>query len=92
MKKLFYWMLKRYSQTEKGRINIIRILDEQVQEEYCEQTIYGNVYNHFIEFAMANPFIVKCALRKDEEALDMLKKGIDSAFDRSVEYIQKEMK
>lgn len=92
MKRLFNWMLNKYSKTEKDRIKIIRVLDEQVQDDYNEQTLYGNVYNHFIEFCMANPFIVKCALRDDKDALEVLKKGIDSSFDKSVEFIKKEMK
>ena len=59
MKTIFKYLLKRYSQTEKGRIEIMRFMDDKVSDNYREQTLYGNVYNYFIEFVVANPFIVR---------------------------------
>ncbi len=91
MKTIFIWLLKKYANTEKGRIEIMRIIDDKVSDNYNEQTLYGNVYNYFIEFAMANPFIVKCALQKDKESLRILKSGIEKSFDEAVGFIQKEM-
>ena len=92
MKKLFYILLKKYSKTEKDRIKIIQTLDDQVWENYPEQTYYGNVYNHFIEFVMANPFIVRQVMLRDNQALDILKRGMGSAFDEAIKYIEKEAK
>jgi hypothetical protein len=91
MKTIFLWLLKKYANTEKGRIEIMRIMDDKVSDNYTEQTTYGNVYNYFIEFMMANPFIVKCALKKDKDSLTILKSGIDKAFDEAVVYIENEM-
>jgi hypothetical protein len=91
MKTVFIWLLKKYASTESGRIEIMRIMYDKVCDNYSEQTLYGNVYNYFIEFTMANPFIVKCALGKDKEGLRILKKGIKLAFGEAVGYIEKEM-
>jgi hypothetical protein len=90
MKAIFRYLLKKYSQTERGRIEIMRIMDDKVSDNYSEQTLYGNVYNYFIEFVIANPFIVKCTLKNDKESLDILKSGIQKGFDEAVGYISKE--
>lgn len=92
MKMIFKYLLNRYSQTEKGRIEIMRMLDDKVSHNYNEQTLYGNVYNYFIEFVMANPFIVKCTLKNDKDSLQILKRGMEKSFDDAVSYIEKEMK
>jgi hypothetical protein len=92
MKILFYWLLKKYSTTEKERVEILKILDNKVRDNYCEQTTYGNVYNYFIEFIMANPFIVKCVKEKDTKSLEMLKSGISKAFEGGIIYIHNDYK
>ena len=89
MKRIFLWLLKKYANTEKGRIEIMHIIDDKVNDNYSQQTIYGNVYNYFIEFIMANPFVVKCTLQKDKKSLQMLKSGIDKSFDEAIKYIEK---
>jgi len=91
MKTIFIWLLKKYANTEKGRIEIMRIMDDKVSDNYNEQTLYGNVYNYFIEFVMANPFVVKRTLQKDNESLRILKSGIEKSFDEAIGYIEKEM-
>jgi hypothetical protein len=91
MKTIFTWMLKKYAKTEKGRIEIMRIMNDKVSDNYNEQNLYGNVYNYFIEFIIANPFLVKCVLQKDKDSLRILKNGIDKSFDKAVSYIEKEM-
>ena len=90
MKTIFLWMLRKYANTEKGRCEIMRIMDDKVSDNYSEQTLYGNVYNYFIEFVMANPFIVKCTLQNDKESLHMLKSGIEKSFDEAIGYIENE--
>ena len=92
MKKIFTWLLKHYSRNEKGRIEILRLLDGKISDNYREQTLYGNVSNYFIEFIMANNFVVKCATENNKESLQMLKSGIDKSFDDSINYIKKEEK
>lgn len=89
---IFKYLLNRYSQTEKGRIEIMRMMDDKVSDNYNEQTLYGNVYNYFIEFVMANPFIVKCTLKNDKDSLQILKRGMEKSFDDAVSYIEKDMK
>jgi hypothetical protein len=91
MKTIFIWMLKKYAKTEKGRIEIMRIMGDKLSDNYNEQNLYGNVYNYFIEFIIANPFLVKCVLQKDKDSLCILKSGIEKSFDRAVGYIEKEM-
>lgn len=90
MKQVFKYLLRKYSKTEKGRIEIMRMMDEEVIKVYNEQTLYGNVYNYFIEFVMANPFIVKCVFKNDKDSLDILKNGISSSFDKAIGYIGNE--
>ena len=46
-----------------------------------------NVYNYYIEFVMANPFIVKSTIKKDVQSLEMLKRGLNNAFDEAISYI-----
>jgi hypothetical protein len=91
MKTIFTWMLKKYAKIEKGRIEIMRIMNDKVSDNYNEQNLYGNVYNYFIEFIIANPLLVKCVLQKDKDSLRILKNGIDKSFDKAVSYIEKEM-
>ena len=81
MKTIFLWMLRKYANTEKGRIEIMRIMDDKVSDNYSEQTLYGNVYNYFI---------VKCTLKDDKESLSMLKSGIEKSFDEAIGYIENE--
>ena len=81
MKKIFIWLLKKYSKDESGRVEIIKTMDQNLQNEYCEQTKFGNVYNYFTEFIIANEFINKCAIDKDRHSLNILKKGIGDHFD-----------
>jgi hypothetical protein len=42
MKTIFIWMLRKYANTEKGRIEIMRVMDEKVSDSYSEQTLYGS--------------------------------------------------
>lgn len=86
MKKIFYWLLKKYSETETDRIEIQKILDQQVKKNYREQTPYGNVYNGFSEFIMANEFINQRIKIDDVEGLEMIKKGINCEFDETLEF------
>ena len=57
MRALFFYLLKKYSKTEEDRLKILAELDNGIYWTYNEQTPFGNVYNYFIEFIMANPFV-----------------------------------
>ena len=91
MKRLFFWLLNHYSQTESQRIEILKILDEKVCNDYSEQTTYGNVYNFYIEFIMANKFVIQLVKENDKKALTIVKRGISNSFDESVGYIKNEI-
>ena len=91
MKQLFFYLLKKYSKTEKQRLLILSKLDDTIHGEYSEQTSFGNVYNYFIEFMISNDFVKSKVLKSDTESLEILKRGIISAFDESVEIMNREL-
>jgi len=89
-KKLFFYLLKKYSKTEENRIKILEELDNGVHYNYNEQTEFGNVYNFFIEFIMANKFITKRAQERDENSLNIIRRGIYNEFADAINFIEKE--
>jgi len=86
MKKLFLYLLRKYSTTEAERMEIYKELWYKVKEEYNEQTAFGNVYNMHIEMLLANPFFESRVMSGEDEHLRMLKEGLAKSFDRSVEF------
>lgn len=90
MRKLFYYLLKKYSKTEKDRLKILSKLDDEIHNDYYEQTYPGNVYNFFIEFVMSNTFIRKTLRKGDLKTLEMIKTGIDDSFDEAIEWLKKD--
>ena len=89
MKKLFLYLLRKYSTTEAERMEIYRQLWLNTKNEYNEQTSFGNVYNMNIEMLMANPFFESRVMLGEDEHLRMLKEGLAKSFDRSVEFVLK---
>ncbi len=87
MKKLFLFLLKKYTKDEKDRLVVFSILHEQVQNTYNEQSAPGQVYAAQIEFLMSSKPIVKGALENDRVYLDMIKGGLATSFDHSIAYI-----
>ena len=88
MKRLFIYLLKKYSKNEKDRIEVLRILDEQVQNEYTEQTGFGNVYNFFSEFVLASSFTREMVNLGETDSIEVLKSGINSTFDETITIIK----
>ena len=88
MKKLFLILLRKYSKSEKGRMEILKEMDAGIYYNYNEQTTFGNVYNYFIEFVMANPFIKSRIVSNDDTSIDTVKKGIDTAYDQAIRYMK----
>jgi hypothetical protein len=86
MKKLFLYLLRKYSTTEGERMEIYRELWYKVKDEYNEQTAFGNVYNMNIEVLLSNPFFESRVMLGEDEHLRMLKEGLAKSFDRSVEF------
>jgi len=89
IKQLFIFLLRRYANTESGRMEIYRELWYKTKEEYNEQTSFGNVYNVNIEVLMSNPFVQNRVKNGEKEHLQMLKQGLSDSFDESVEFILK---
>jgi hypothetical protein len=86
MKKLFLYLLRKYSTTEAERMEIYRELWYNTKEEYNEQTAFGNVYNMHIEMLLSNSFFESRVMLGEDEHLRMLKEGLAKSFDRSVEF------
>ena len=90
MKRLFLYLLKKYSKRENGRKIIYEQLWDSVTNEYNEQTSYGNIYNINIEFIMFNPFIKKEVLFKDNVSLKMIKANLAESYNKALIYIEEE--
>lgn len=90
MKRIFFWLLKHYSQNERDRWEIHNILNEQVSNEYSEQTTYGNVYNANIEFVMANEFIKKLVKENDPVSIKIIQSGLANSFETAICFIRNE--
>lgn len=90
MKKLFLFLLKKYSKTEDQRFEIYKTLFNKVQDTYTKQTIYGNVYNAHIEFIMSNDFVRKLVENNKYEELNMIKGGINNSTDKAFRFIKNE--
>lgn len=90
MKRLFLFLLGKYSNTEKERIEILAVLHEKVRDTYTEQTVFGNVYNFFIEFVMANDVIKRYTYSAED--MRVLKRGMSSAFDEVIRYNKPEVR
>ncbi len=90
MKKLLFTLLKKYTRTEKGRLEVLSLLNDNMRNEYNEQTPYGNVYNFNIEVILANKFIVRLIEKDDTTSLKIIKSGLNSSFDEAVDIIKNE--
>lgn len=73
MKKLFLYLLRKYTKTEKERLEVYRVLHERVRNEYYEQTLPGNVYNAGIEFVLSCDFISHICKNNNELAMNSIK-------------------
>ena len=90
MKRLFLYLLKKYSKRENDRKIIYEQLWDSIINEYNEQNFYGNIYNINIEFIMFNPFIKKEVLFKDNISLKMIKANLAESYNKALIYIEEE--
>lgn len=89
IKKIFLFLLRKYSNTEAERMVIYKQLWNKVCADYSEQTAFGNVYNMNTEILLSNPFFNKiCKERENKEYLKMLKGGLAESFDDSVDFVK----
>ena len=87
-KRLFIYLLKKYTKSESDRLDVYKVLHSQVCDDYSEQSGFGNIYNAHIEFVMANPLINSWVDNKPE--IDMIKSGIGNAYDSAIQNIKEE--
>lgn len=90
MKKLFFYLLKKYSKTEEQRLYIHEFLNQQVRNEYTEQSGYGNIYNSNIEFIMANDLIRSLVEENKTKELEMIKEGLAISTEEAIKFIKNE--
>lgn len=92
MKKIFFFLLRKYSNTEAERMVIYKQLWNKVCADYSEQTAFGNVYNMNTEILLSNPVFNKFAKEENKEYLKMLEGVLAESFDDSVEFVKKEVR
>lgn len=90
MKKLFFYLLKKYSKNEEQRLYIHEFLNQQVRNEYNEQSGYGNIYNANIEFIMANDLIRSLVEENKTKELEMIKEGLAISTEEAIKFIKNE--
>ena len=84
MKKLFLFLLRKYSKTESQRMEIYTELWYQTKSEYNKATAFENVYNVNVEVLMSNPFFVNRVKIGDDKGLQKLKEWLDNSFEDGV--------
>ena len=88
MKKLFLFLLKRYGNTESGRMEIYKHLWYKTKEDYPEQNVFGNFYNMNVEVIMSNPFFAIRAQSGAAEDLKKMKENLSQSFDDSIHFVR----
>lgn len=90
MKRLFFYLLRKYSWTEKQRMEIYSRLWESVTDEYSEQTGFGNIYNMNIEILMSNQIVLDLVEKKDKKRISLIKRGLNQSFDDAIGIVNQE--
>jgi len=86
MKRLFLFLLRKYSKTESQRMEIYQELWYQTKSESnFGVDAFDNMYNMNTEVLMSNPFFVSRVMLGQDEHLLKLKIGLADSFDESVE-------
>ena len=85
MKRLFLFLLRKYSKTESQRMEIYQELWYQTKSEYDATTAFENMRNMNIEVLMSNPFFVSRVALGQYEDLKNLKEELGKSFDESIE-------
>lgn len=90
MKKIFFFLLKKYSKTESQRILVYKELYKSVCENYNEQTGVGNIYNSNIEFIMSFDYIRNICLSDKKIEINSLKSMLVESINESIIQIKNE--
>jgi len=72
MRKIFYYLLDKYSKTEKDRLEILKVLHAGVREEYNEQNMIGNIGNSAVEFVMSHDYLRFAVSTYDAHSVKMI--------------------
>jgi hypothetical protein len=75
-KRIFLYLLRKFSKTEEQRLIILKEMWVGVLREYNEQTYTGNVYNFQIEFIISNDYIKMLSDSGDEKTLDRIRSSV----------------
>ena len=89
-KKIFLYLLRKFSRTEEQRQIVLREMWAGVLREYNEQTYTGNVYNFQIEFIISNDYIKMLSSSGDERTLDRIKKSVMQGTVAGIEILNTE--
>ena len=87
LKKLFFFLLKKYTTTDKERIAILKVINQSVCEDFYEQTVYGNIYNYFWEFMRSLELSIVIIGPNNQENMKIVKRGMSQTFDGFIRYI-----
>ena len=87
LKKLFFFLLKKYATTDKERIAILKVINQSVCEDFYEQTVYGNIYNYFWEFLRSLELTIVTIGAYNPENIETIKRGLSQDFDGFIRYI-----
>ena len=86
MKKIFFFLLRKYSKTESQRMEIYTELWYQTKSESnFGVDAFDNMCNMNIEVLMSNPFFVSRVALGQYEDLKNLKEELEKSFDESIE-------
>ena len=85
MKRLFLFLLRKYSKTESQRMEIYQELWYKTKHEYNGVDAFDNMYYMNIEVLMSNPFFESRVMIGQDEHLRTLKEGLGKSFDESIE-------
>lgn len=90
MRKIFFWLLHRYSRNENQRLLILEKLWGAILTDYYEQTLPGNVYNFQIEVVISNPWIRYAASTFDKTTSKMILSNISAGSEAAIKFIETE--
>jgi hypothetical protein len=90
MRKIFYYLLEKYSKTEKERLEILKVLHAGVRETYNEQNVIGNIGNSAIEFVMSHDYLRFAVSTYDAHSVKMIQGSIESSIESAITYLENE--
>ena len=87
-KRLFLYLLKKYTKTEKGRLEVYKELNNQSCMEYHESSGFNNFYKSYLEFIMANWLVEHLVINKMDESFKNLKLGVINVLEEGIQILK----